>query len=168
MNVRELMTPFPEVCLATDSCAAVGEAMRQRGCGYIPIVENRATQRVIGVVTDRDLALYLVRANQPASDLTVAACMTKQPRTISPDAELEEAAKAMESLAVHRLPVVQDGRLIGVLSLKDLAMAAQRQWATAGPHMVERQLMEIIEAIAAAQLGVTQGSGTGTKFPGGL
>jgi CBS domain-containing protein len=166
MNVRELMTPFPEVCLATDSCAAVGEAMRRRGCGYIPIVESRATQRVIGVVTDRDLALYLVRANQPAGDLTVEACMTKQPRTIAPDAELEEAARIMEELAVHRLPVVQDGRLVGVLSLKDLAMAARRQWATAGPHMVERQLTEIIEAIAAAQLGVAQD--TGTKSLGGL
>jgi signal-transduction protein with cAMP-binding, CBS, and nucleotidyltransferase domain len=83
--------------------------------------------------------------------VAVEECMTRQPKTIGPDAELEDAATLMEALAVHRLPVVDEGRLVGVLSLKDIARQARKQWARAGPNVAERQMTEILEAIAAAR-----------------
>lgn len=151
MQVRDLMTPDPAACLPTDSCAAAGELMRLRRCGCLPVVEDRATQRVVGIVTDRDVALHLAQADRPASQVPVQACMTGDPKTVGPEEELEEAAAAMEAIAVHRLPVVERGRLVGVLSLKDIARAARRQWARSGPNVAERQMTEIIEAIAAAR-----------------
>lgn len=151
MEVRELMVADPEACSPWDTCDVAGEIMRRRRCGFVPVVESQTTKRVIGVLTDRDIALYLTRANAQANQVPVEACMTKEPRVIAPDADLEDAAKIMEEIAVHRLPVVEDGRLVGVLSLKDIALAARKQWAYSGPHVAERQMTEIIEAIAAAQ-----------------
>ncbi|MBI2104096.1 MAG: CBS domain-containing protein [Candidatus Omnitrophica bacterium] len=151
MNVRELMTPDPEACVPGDTLAVAGELMRRRHCGFAPVVDGRTTNRVVGVLTDRDLALHLTRTDGRPSQVTVEACMTKDPTVIAPDADLTEAAQAMERLAVHRLPVVEHGRLVGVLSLKDIALAARKQWASSGPHVAERQLTDIIEAIAAAQ-----------------
>ena len=152
MQVRELMTTDPAVCTTSDTCARAGELMRQRQCGFLPIVESPAAKRLVGVLTDRDLALHLTRTNAPANTVKIAACMTANPTAVAPEADLTEAAQLMESLAVHRLPVVQNGQVIGVLSLKDIAIAARQQWAKAGPNVPARQLTEILEAIAAARL----------------
>lgn len=151
MTVQELMTKNPEACVAEDSCAAAGEIMRRRNCGFVPVIENARSGKVVGVVTDRDLLLYLIRVNRPASELKVGGCMITPAMTIAPEAELEDAARLMEAAAVHRLPVVEQDRLMGILSLKDIALAARKQWAAAGPHVVERQMADIVEAIAAAR-----------------
>lgn len=152
MLVRELMTADPEACTPWDTLEVAGEIMRRRQCGCVPVVDAQTTKRVIGVVTDRDIAMHLLHVDLPARKITVDACMTKDPQTVSPSSTLEEAAQVMEALAVHRLPVVEDGRLVGVLSLKDIALAAKRQWASSGPHVAERQMTEILEAIAAARV----------------
>ena len=125
--------------------------MREHRCGFIPVMDDGVPSRLVGVVTDRDLALHLARMDHPASQLPVAGCMTREPSTVTPDAELEDAARIMEAHGIHRLPVVGGGRLVGVLSVKDIARAAKREWASAGPHIAERQLAEILEAIATAQ-----------------
>ena len=151
MRVSDLMTANPEACLPTATCAATAAIMERRRCGYVPVVDSPTDRRVIGVVTDRDLALYLARTDRSASQVAVQECMTPRPITIGPEADLEEAAVLMESLAVHRLLVVEGGRLVGVLSLKDIARRAHAQWAHAGPNIVERQMTEILEAIAAAR-----------------
>jgi CBS domain-containing protein len=151
MQIRELMTTDPASCTPQETCDAVGEIMRRRRCGFVPVVDAQATRQVVGVVTDRDIALYLTRTNTPARQVRMDACMSRDPKTIAPEAELEEAAQLMEAHAIHRLPVVEQGRLVGVLSLKDIALAAHRQWALSGPNRAERQMTEIIEAIAAAQ-----------------
>lgn len=125
--------------------------MRRRRCGFVPVVDSHTTKRVVGVVTDRDIALHLVGVDRAANLVSVASCMAQQVKTVAPDAELEEAAKMMEEASVHRLPVIQDGRLVGILALTDIARAARKQWACAGPHLAERQMTEIVEAIAASR-----------------
>ena len=151
MEIRELMTPEPEACMAQDTLDVVGQMMRRRRCGFIPVVDSQTTKRVIGVLTDRDVALYLTRTNVLAQRAVVETCMTKNPTVIGPDADLTEAAQAMERIAVHRLPVVDHGRLVGVLSLKDSALMARREWSRMGVHIVEQQMRDILEAIAAGQ-----------------
>src|SRR3989338_9586065 len=132
MEVRELMTRDPAACLPDDTCRTAGELMRSRRCGFLPGVESREGRRVIGVVTDRDIALHLAQADGPASRVPIKACMTAHPRTVAPETELEDAARAMEELAVHRLPVVAAGRLVGGLSVKAIALAARRQRGQGG------------------------------------
>ena len=151
MNVRELMTVDPEACTPQDTLTLVGQIMRRRRCGFVPVVDSQATKQVIGVLTDRDIALYLTQADAQATQVTVGACMTKEPNTVTPEAELEEAARIMEQHAVHRLPVVEGGKLAGILSLKDIARAARKEWAGIGPRRAEQQMVDILEAIAAAQ-----------------
>jgi len=152
MQVRELMTSDPAICLATDTLKTVLEAMRRRRCGFMPIVDSHASRQLVGVVTDRDVALHLAQLDQPASQVPVEGCMTRDPKTTHPDAELPDAAAVMEQAAVHRLPVVEQGRVVGVLSLKDVAVAARKGWRGAGPNVPERQLRDIMEAIAAAHV----------------
>ena len=151
MNVRELMTTDPAACTPEDTLTLAGHIMRQRRCGFVPVVDGQTTKRVIGVLTDRDIALYLTQTDVRAAQVKVEACMTKAPSTTAPEAELEEAARIMEQHAVHRLPVVEAGKLAGVLSLKDIARAARREWAGTGPRRAEQQMGDILEAIAAAQ-----------------
>ena len=151
MQIRELMTADPEACLATESCAAAVAIMRRRNCGFVPVVDSQATKRVIGVVTDRDIALHLGQADDEADDVPVKACMTKDVKSISPRVILHEAAKLMEQFAIHRLPVVENGRLVGVLSLKDIAVAADKRWAYPESNTAEQKLGEIVEAIASAR-----------------
>ena len=151
MRIRELMTADPEACLATESCAAAVGIMRRRNCGFVPVVDSRAGRRVVGVVTDRDIALRFEQERRPASEIPVGECMTREVKTVAPDAGLPEAARLMERFAIHRLPVVQDGRLVGVLSLKDIAVAADKRWAYPESSTAEQKLGEIVEAIASAR-----------------
>jgi len=126
MQVRELMTQDPEACLAADSCGTALAIMRRRDCGLIPIVESHAVKRVIGIVTERDIARHLARVNRPADHVPIAECMKGDTMTIVSDASLEEAVKLMKRSAVHCLIVAENERLLGVLSPKDLAVAEQK------------------------------------------
>jgi CBS domain-containing protein len=152
MHIRELMTADPEACVAGDSCAAAVAIMRRRNCGFVPVVDTQANKRLVGVVTDRDIALHFEKVNKPAREIPVSACMARHIKTVTPEANLSEAAKLMEEFAIHRLPVVQDGqRLVGVLSLKDIAVAADKRWAYPESATAEQKLGEIVEAIASAR-----------------
>ncbi len=73
------------------------------------------------------------------------------PPRIAEKQEIAEAAKLMEQFAIHRLPVVENGHLVGVLSLKDIAMAADKRWAYPESGTAEQKLGEIVEAIASAR-----------------
>ncbi len=150
MQIRECMTTNAKACVPEDSCAAVGEMMRRRQCGFLPVVDSQTTKRVTGVVTDRAIMLHLVHQDLPASEVAVKACIMGVPPMISPEADLEVAIRVMKKEAVDRLPVIDKGRLVGVLSLQDIALAARRQWAYVGPGVTEQSVMEILEAIAIA------------------
>lgn len=151
MQIYECMAPNVRACVPEDSCAAVGKIMRRRRCGFLPVVDSLATRRVTGVVTDRAIMLHLVHRNLPASEVSVKACMTGVPTMIAPDADLDVAIRVMKKEAVDRLPVIAKGRLVGVLSLQDIVLAAHRQWAYVGPHVTEQSVTEILEAIAIAR-----------------
>ena len=151
MQVQEFMTQTVSACVPNDSCAAAGDIMRRRQCGFVPVVDGLRTKRVVGVVTGQDIALHLTRLNRSPSHLAVKTCMTHAPETISAEASLEEAVDVMKRAAVRWLAVVNRGKLVGVLGLQDLALAGHRQWAYIGPHVMERHVMEVLEAIAVAR-----------------
>ena len=151
MLVRELMTCGPALVTRQETVAAAGRAMLQRRCGFLPVLDPD-TQQLVGVVTDRDMFRQLVLTDQPASQTRIAACVSRHVHTVEAGAELEEAATIMERAAVHRLPVLDGGRVVGVLSLKDIARAAQQHAHSLGPNPAERQMADVMEAIAAAQI----------------
>ncbi len=151
MRVQDLMTIDPAACTPKDNCAVAGKIMRQHNCGIVPVVENHETRKIVGVITDRDLALCLSQEQLPASQVPVSACMTREVKTVSPELSMEEAVELMEFAAIHRLPVTEDEKLIGILSLRDIALYAKQVRGSIDERIVEREVAEIVEAIALAR-----------------
>ena len=99
----------------------VAKKMKQEDAGFIPIVEDGG--KLIGVVTDRDIVIRCIASgHNPESD-TVEHCMTQQTITISPEDDIDQAARKMESEEIRRLAVTENGRLVGVLSHGNVVQA---------------------------------------------
>ena len=94
-------------------------------CGALAVVDNQG--RVISMITDRDMAIALGTRNQRASDVQVKDVAPPRVFTCAPDDDFEQALNTMVTQNVRRLPVVQDGKLAGILSIDDLARSAT-QW----------------------------------------
>lgn len=97
------------------------DAAGQMNCyqiGALPVFDER---KLIGIVTERDLTAAVAEGVDPATTRVVE-YMTEQPTTVAPDDDLQVAARRMAELGVRHLPVVDGGRLVGVLSMRDLLM----------------------------------------------
>jgi CBS domain-containing protein len=118
MKVKELMTADP-ASLGPD--ATLGEAatlMKQEDCGSIPIVRDG---KLVGIVTDRDIVIRAVAAGKDVKSTPVSAVMSADPIWVSPDDDVVKAEKIMADRQVRRLPVVEDGRLVGLLVIGQIA-----------------------------------------------
>lgn len=121
MNIRELMTRDPCCCLPSDSAHRAGTLMRRFDVGALPVVDDEQHRRLLGIVTDRDLCLFVVAANRVSAEVTVGECMMPNPVCCAPDDDARRALALMRARHVHRLPVVNShGLLVGMVSLTDL------------------------------------------------
>jgi len=119
MKVRDVMSSNVESCSNQDSLQAVASKMESLNVGAIPVVENG---QVVGMITDRDLALRGIGHNGNGHASQV---MSNNIVTIDADANLQEASSIMAQHQIRRLPVVENGNLVGMLSLGDLAVQDQ-------------------------------------------
>jgi CBS domain-containing protein len=119
-TVAEIMTPYPYAVSPDASLTEVALIMRDGEVGDVLIVDDEG--HVDGIVTDRDIAVRLVADGRDPAVTTARDICTSSPVTISPDDDVSTAARFMRELAVRRLPVSQDGRLVGIVSLGDLAL----------------------------------------------
>ncbi len=119
MKVRDVMSSNVECCSNQDSLQAVASKMESLNVGAIPVVENG---QVVGMITDRDLALRGIGhdGNGHASQV-----MSNNIVTIDADATLQEASSLMAQHQIRRLPVIENGNLVGMLSLGDLSVQDQ-------------------------------------------
>lgn len=147
MRVREIMTADPEVLTPEDPISRAAEVMRSLDVGCVPIVDGRKTRRLMGVITDRDIAIRHVALGH-RGDCAIMEHMTKDElRTVPPDMEVEGAMTLMADGRVRRLPVVERGRLVGILAAADVARGlAPLQLAAVG-QLLER-VSEPIHAMA--------------------
>ncbi|WP_100333753.1 CBS domain-containing protein [Bacillus alkalisoli] len=116
-SVKEVMSTNVDVCTPLDNVFEVATKMKDLNVGAIPIVENN---QIIGMITDRDLVVRGIAEKHPGSN-PVTNVMSENLVTISPDASLDEASKLMAEHQIRRLPVVENGQLVGIVSLGDLA-----------------------------------------------
>ena len=118
-SIRDVMTTEPVAMSATSSVADAARAMRDRPIGDVIVLENG---RVCGIVTDRDI---VVRALAAGRDLHA----TRKPGADDPgiDRKRQEAIQLMREQAIRRLPVVEHGKPIGIVSLGDLAVVRDRR-----------------------------------------
>jgi CBS domain-containing protein len=117
-KVRDIMTDEIECCTLLDNVFEVAVKMKELNVGAIPIVDQ---DKLVGMITDRDIVIRGVAEKHPGST-KVEAIMSNDLITVTPDTSSKEAAKLMAEYQIRRLPVVDDGKLIGIVSLGDFAI----------------------------------------------
>ena|SRR3990167_2816329 len=119
MLAKDVMSRKPEFLLPNTTLREAANQMRTHDYGFIPIGEN---DRLIGVVTDRDITIRAIAEGKDPNKTTVKEVMTKGIHYCFESDDLETVATQMEKLQIRRLVVLnQDKRLIGVISLGDIA-----------------------------------------------
>lgn len=119
------MTVKPRTVKAGDSVVEAAKLMRGEDSGIAPIVDG---DRLVGVVTDRDIAIRVVAEGRDPHATTVAEVASQNLVTIDPEQELDEALRLMGEHQVRRLPVVEeDGKLVGIVAQADVARHADAE-----------------------------------------
>ena len=117
MNVRDVMTSNPRTVSPSDSIQVAARIMKEEDCGVVPVVENG---KPVGIITDRDIVIRAVAAG--GADRAVREIATTDLVFVKPDTSTRDAEKLMSQRQVRRLPVVENDRLVGIVSLGDIAV----------------------------------------------
>ena len=121
-TVRDAMTPNVRSAAPTDSLADAAQTMKQEDVGSLPVVED---DRLIGILTDRDIVLRAVAERVDPQSINVGDAASRDLVTVEPEQDLDEALALMAGHRIRRLPVVEDGRLVGMLAQADVAIEAK-------------------------------------------
>jgi CBS domain-containing protein len=123
MRISEIMTTDPELIDPNASIRDAAKRMKNEDIGALPIGEN---DRLIGMVTDRDIAVRAVAEDRDPSSTTVRDVMSEKIYYCFEDDDIEEAARCMAENQVRRLPILnRDKRLVGIVSLADIAQTGE-------------------------------------------
>jgi CBS domain-containing protein len=118
MNIRDVMTPNPRTVSPDDTIQNAARIMRDEDTGVVPVVDNG---RAVGMVTDRDIVVRAVadggQLNRPIREIVSSSVICA-----SPEMSTRDAAQLMSDHQVRRLPVVENERLVGIVSIGDLAV----------------------------------------------
>ena len=125
-SIRDVMTTHPVALQATSSLVDAARAMRDSDIGNVIVLENG---RICGIVTDRDIAIRGVAEGRNISSLTLGDICSRQLTTLSPTDSVDDAVLLMREKALRRLPVVEGGKPVGIVSLGDLAVMQDRHSA---------------------------------------
>lgn len=120
MKVRDIALKEVHCANPSTNLAHIAAMMKRHNVGAIPVCEGK---RLVGIITDRDLVITCIASDLEANKCPAREFMTSHPVTVTPDTNLEDAAKLMGKEQVHRLPVMEGDDLVGILSLGDIAMA---------------------------------------------
>lgn len=124
MKVREIMTSQVECCTADDDCGEAIRIMWDTDCGIVPVVDP--DHHVVGAITDRDIAIACWSRNVGPRDIRIGDTMSRDVKCCRREDTVNAAEELMEKSQVRRLPVIdKNGRLCGILSLADIALAGE-------------------------------------------
>jgi CBS domain-containing protein len=145
MKARDLMTADPTTCRPTDNLKDIVGVMRDEDCGIVPITEGNGEHRVVGVVTDRDIALALGERDEKPSAVRASEVMTTDVVSCEPDADLKDVSRRMQEAQVRRILIVEKSRLLGVVSTADLARASTQSLHDRVGAEVEKVMEKVSE-----------------------
>ena len=117
--LRDIMTQRPVTVQATDTVAAAARSMRDGNIGDVVVVDKDQIQ---GILTDRDIVVRALAEGRDPGRTTVGEICSRELTTLSPNDAIGDAEKVMRDRAIRRLPVVEGGRPVGIVSLGDLAV----------------------------------------------
>lgn len=121
-TVREVMTPEPLTMDATDTLVAAAQQMRDAGVGDVIVTMD---DQVLGIVTDRDITVRGIAEELKPDVATLDQIVTRGIVGVAADEDLTTATELMREYSVRRLPVIDDGRLVGIVTIGDLALVVE-------------------------------------------
>ena len=117
-SIREVMTENPSTVEASANLTEAAQLMAKEDIGDVLVVENDELQ---GIVTDRDIVVKAIAEGNTPDDTSVREIATTDVATVGPDDSIEDAVQLVKENDVRRIPVVEDGKPVGIVSLGDLA-----------------------------------------------
>jgi CBS domain-containing protein len=142
MNIREIMTADPACCTPEQTVRDAARLMREYDCGCAPVVDDLRTRRLVGVVTDRDLAVRAL-ANGKGPKTLIREVMSEQVGCCMPEDDVREVEAVMVERQVRRVPIVDGaGACVGIFTQADLARNS------GGSAESERDVARILEWIS--------------------
>jgi len=128
----EVMTSKPVCCVPNDMVSRAAKLMKVGNIGAIPVVEDEKQRKLVGIVTDRDLALHIVAEGRDPKSTKVGAVMTANVVTCKADDDLQKALDAMAANQLRRIPVVDsENQLVGIIAQADVATRVDQPEKTA-------------------------------------
>jgi CBS domain-containing protein len=119
---NEVMTKDPVCCRPNDSVATAAELMKNENIGSVPVIQSEQNRTLVGIVTDRDLALKVVAGALDAKSTTVEMVMTHKVVTCHADDDLQKALDAMAEHQLRRIPITDnDKKIVGIIAQADVA-----------------------------------------------
>ena len=123
-TVKDVMTAGPTSIASGESVVEAARRMLSDDVGSLPVVDE---DKLVGMITDRDIVLQVVAKDVDPHKVSVGDVASERPVTAAPDEPLDAALQRMAKEQVRRLPVVTDGRLVGILAQADVARTAQSE-----------------------------------------
>lgn len=146
MNAEQIMTAQPACCTPDDSIREVARLLKEQDCGCIPVIEDRESRKLVGVVTDRDLVCRGL-AEGKGADALVRDVASFGPSCCAIDDDVEDVERIMAERQVRRVPVIDaDGCCVGIISQADLVRAR-------GPVLADREVIRVIERVSEPLAG---------------
>jgi CBS-domain-containing membrane protein len=146
MNIEQLMIRNVKTCTPDSTLDDAARIMWDQDCGAVPVVDEAS--RVVGMITDRDICMSAWIQGRPLVELRIANAMSARVYTCKPMDSIGSAEAIMQAQQVRRLPVVgADGRLVGILSLNDIALESARDSRTTNHWVTAREVAETLASV---------------------
>jgi CBS domain-containing protein len=127
MKIAELMTTNVQTVAPDTDLVTVAKHMKELDVGVVPVVEG---QQLVGLITDRDIVIRALATGVEVQQAQVREYMSPSPTTLSPNDSVQHAAEIMAREQIRRLPVVDGGKLVGIVSIGDVAVDARKDKLT--------------------------------------
>ena len=123
MKARDIMTQNPRVVTPETPVQEAARLMKSEDTGVLPVVDNESSRRLVGVITDRDIAIRVVADGMSSAQVRDA--MSSNPKTCRPDDSVKDLLQVMSDAQVRRIPIVDDGgAVVGIVSQADVVLEA--------------------------------------------
>jgi len=152
MKIKDVMTSNVRTCFMSDNLATAAQLMWDHDCGCVPVLSEDA--RLVGMLTDRDICMASYFQGVPLSGIQVSTVMSRQLIVCSSDDDLSAAERIMREKKVRRLPVLnKQGRLVGLLSISDIARRADEEYAggAANRYVSDAEVARLAAAVSESR-----------------
>ncbi len=122
LTCSEVMTRDPVFCVPGETADWAAQLMKREDVGSIPVVESLRDRKIVGIVTDRDLAMKVVAEGRDPKKARVGDLMSRDPFTCAESDDIDDAIELMSERQVRRIPIVDGSKkLVGIVSQADVA-----------------------------------------------